>query len=158
MDQAVNVAVEAKASPTFRYKFFGWMEAEARRWLNLDGSEGGIVALDSTIDVNIRLSVDVVVGPRASIGYGASIGDGDWHITVGPIGSRNAMTTAVYSKEHGLRWWVGCQYGISTDALRERVTEKHGDSEHGQDYKAAIAYVEGHPGLARSKAKSEVQS
>lgn len=141
-----KLAVSVNASATFKYKFFGWLEAEARRWLNLDGSEGGIVATDATIDVNIRLSMDVVVGPRASIG------DGDWHITVGPIGSRNAMTTAVHSKEHGLRWWVGCQHGIATDTLRERVKKEHGDNNHAQDYMAAIAYVEAHPGLVRAMA------
>ena len=147
-----DISVTAKASATFTYRFFGWLDALAQRWVNPDGSEGGIVAVDATIDAKITLSVDVVVGPRASIGYGASIGEGDWHMTVGPIGSRNAMSTAVYSKEHGLRWWVGCQRGISTDVLLARVQTEHGDSAHGDDYHAAIKYVTGHPGLARAMA------
>ena len=173
----MTIEIKAQASATFTHKFFGGLEAEARRWINPDGSEGGIVALDATIDAKISMSMDVVIGPRASIGngasigsrasigygasigndtsigYGASIGDGDWYMTVGPIGSRNAMTTAVYSKEQGLRWWVGCQNGNSTDALLERVKREHGDSRHADDYRAAIAYVQSHPGLARAIAQ-----
>ena len=167
----MTIEIKAQASATFTHKFFGGLEAEARRWINPDGSEGGIVALDATIDAKISMSMDVVIGPRASIGdgasigprtsigndtsigYGASIGYGDWYMTVGPIGSRNAMTTAVYSKEQGLRWWVGCQNGISTDALLERVKREHGDSRHADDYRAAIAYVQSHPGLARAIAQ-----
>ena len=143
---------EAGASVTFPFKFFGWLEAPARRWVNPDGSEGGIVALDATIDEKITLSIDVVIGPRASIG------EGDWHHTIGPIGSRNAMATAVYSKDFGLRWWVGCQHGISTEELLERVQEKHGDSEHGADYRAAIEYVKNHPALVRAIAKMGIQA
>ena len=143
----MTIEIKAQASATFTHKFFGGLEAEARRWINPDGSEGGIVALDATIDAKISMSMDVVIGD------GASIGDGDWYMTVGPIGSRNAMTTAVYSKEQGLRWWVGCQNGISTDALLERVKREHGDSRHADDYRAAIAYVQSHPGLARAIAQ-----
>ena len=192
-----EITIKTEASATFNYRFFGWLDAVARRWVNPDGSEGGIVAVDATIDAKITLSVDVVVGPRASIGdgasigggasigYGASIGDGasigprasigygasigprasigdgasigygDWYTTIGPIGSRNAMSTAAYSKQHGLRWWVGCQHGISTDQLLGRVETEHGDSPHGDDYRAAIAYVTTHPGLIRAQASKE---
>ena len=97
-------------------------------------------------------SVTASIGPRASIGYG------DWHMTVGPIGSRNAMTTAVYNKERGLRWWVGCQHGISTEALLERIKSEHGGNKHGDDYRAAISYVQSHPGLARAMAEAEAKT
>ena len=42
----MTTSIEIKAATTFKFKFFGWLEAEARRWLNPDGTEGGIVALD----------------------------------------------------------------------------------------------------------------
>ena len=64
------------------------------------------------------------------------------------------MALAVYSQAHGLRWWVGCQHGITTEQLRARVRNTHGDNEHAQDYLAAIAYVESCPGLARAMAKA----
>ena len=79
-------------------------------------------------------------------------------MTVGPIGSRNAMTTAVYSKDHGLRWWVGCQQGISTDALLERIESEHGDNKHGDDYRAVISYVQSRPGLLRAMAETEAKT
>ena len=39
------IEIKSQASATFTHNFFGWLEAEARRWINPDGSEGGIVAL-----------------------------------------------------------------------------------------------------------------
>lgn len=142
----------------FKHKFFGWLEADARRWVNPDGSEGGIVACDASVPADCNVLSDAVIGPRESIGGGASIGPrasieaGDWFQTVGPIGSGNAMALAVYNKQHGLRWWSGCQHGIRTDTLRERIRETHGDNEHAKDYLAVIAYVESHPGLSMAMA------
>ena len=173
--------------PTFTHKFGGWHEAEAHRWRNPDGSEGGIVAVSASVHESVVLLATVEVWPDAkiakgvaSIGYGASIGDGasigpgasighrasigdrasigpgasieadDWFFVIGPQGSRNAWATAVWSARHGLRWWVGCQRGISTEELRERVERDHGPAAHGDDYRHAIATVETHPGLARA--------
>lgn len=137
---------------TFKHQFFGWLDAEAKRWTNSDGSKGGIVALDATVDASIQVPSDAVVGPGASIGYGASIGAKDWFMTVGPVGSRAALALAVHSEEHGLRWWVGCQHGLTTEALLGRVAGTHGDNEHAVNYRAAIAFVEGHPALAARRA------
>ncbi len=168
---------------TFEHLFGGWNEAQARRWRNPDGSEGGIVAADARIDSALTIPADAVVWPRASIGYGARIGDGasigdgarigdgasigprasigdgasigvqDWWLSGGPCGSRDAFWIAVWSPQHGVRWWVGCQWGLSTAELCARVEAQHGTSAHGDDYRAVIAFVEGHPGLARAKAK-----
>jgi hypothetical protein len=70
-------------------------------------------------------------------------------IAVGPQGSRNTMLTAVQSAKHGLRWWVGCKHAISTEQLRALVKETHGVSEHGDDYRAVIDFVENHPARHR---------
>jgi len=89
-------------------------------------------------------------------GYGASIGDGDWWITLGPQGSRNAFATAVHSKEHGLRWWVGCQQGITTEQLQERIAQTHkAGSEHFNNYCWLIGAVLNHPGLIAATAKAK---
>ena len=72
----------------------------------------------------------------------------------GPQGSRNAWATAIWSPEHGLRWWVGCQHGITTEALRERVTRDHRGTDHEADYLHLIELVERHPGLARAVAEA----
>jgi len=62
------------ANDVFDHPFGGWDKQPARRWKNPDGSQGGIVATSATVDIGVRLPVDVIVGPRASIGDGASIG------------------------------------------------------------------------------------
>jgi carbonic anhydrase/acetyltransferase-like protein (isoleucine patch superfamily) len=195
-------------SETFKHLFGGWRGAEARRWKNPDGSEGGIVAMSAHVHPSVVLPTTVEIWPeakiaegvrsiggrasigygasiggrasigygasiggrasigygasiggRASIGYGASIGDGsvyedgDWLFVAGPQGSRNAYVTAVDSPKHGLRWWVGCQEGITTERLRERVEREHGMSEFGDDYRSLIDFVERHPGRMRAIAE-----
>ena len=162
---------------TFIHKFRGWRPLEARRHVNPDGSVGGVVAASATVDptatihdgaeVGSRASVGsrAWVGSRASVGEGASVGsrawvgegakydDGDWLFVAGPQGSRGAWATAVWSRaDDTLRWWVGCQWGQTTDELRERVGKEHGNSAHGDDYRALIGFVEAHPGLARARA------
>lgn len=142
---------------TFTHMFGGWHKADARRWRNPDGSEGGIVALSASVHDSVRLPVSVEVWPDAkivegvaSIGDGASIGKDDWWGCAGPQGSRDAFTTWAWSREHGLRWLVGCKYGITSDDLRALVAETHGTSDHAADYLHLIASVEGHPGLKRA--------
>lgn len=200
-----------EAEKTFLHKFGGYMEAEARRHVNPDGSLGGIVALTAVIADWIFLPASsevwpgaiicdcVSIGDRASIGYraiighiadigndaiignyaiigrgasicenvrigdgaiignDAAIGDGDWFITYGPLGSRNAMLTAVQT-ETGLSWWVGCQFGITTDQLRERVKEAHAGTDHEADYLHCIDSVERNPARLRNAAARNVET
>ena len=61
---------------TFKHLFGGWREAEARRWTNPDGSEGGIVAVSANVEPSVTLPASVEVWPDAKIiGDGASIPD-----------------------------------------------------------------------------------
>ena len=147
---------------TFIHKFDGWFEAEARRWTNPDGSVGGIVAITATVHASTDIPQSCEVWPYAIIGYGAIIGagvsiesgaiigSGDWFVSGGPCGSRDAMWTAVYSAKHGLRWWVDCKHGITTEQFARLVDETHRGTEHYDDYMTAIAFVTGHPALKRA--------
>jgi hypothetical protein len=100
----------------------------------------------------------VSIGSGASIGDGASIEKGEWHFTAGPQGSRNALATAVLKPE-GLRWWVGCQEGITTDVFRERVLLDHAEgSASREDYLHLIAMVETHPAIARATAAKSAEA
>ena len=111
-------------------------------------SIGGGASIGPEASIGHRASI----GYEASIGYGASIEKGDWFITVGPLGSRNATTTAVYSPARDeLRWWVGCQCGITTEALLARIQGEHADNDHGHDYRHLIDFVTSHPAIARCK-------
>lgn len=136
--------------------------------------DGARLGRRSYIDCLARVGAEAVIGADANVGYstsvgaGAIIGDsvlignqvsiwdqaeytlGDWLFVGGPQGNRDASATAVWSPKHGLRWWVGCQYGISTEYLRERVERDHGSSAHGDDYRYLIETVENHPGLKRA--------
>jgi len=58
----------------------------------------------------------------------------------------------IWSPGGGLRWWVGCQHGITTDALVARIKAAHGSGPHAEDYLHLVRMVETHPGLARAKA------
>ena len=164
---------------------FGGGEVSAYKWINADGSAGGIVAESARVDDSASIGAGATIGAEATIGDGATIGDtavigegatigemasigsgarigymavigdgasiedDDWYITGGPCGSRKAMWTAVHSARHGLRWWVGCQHGISTDTLLERVRAEHGDNEHAQAYRHAVQCVTTHPEYLR---------
>jgi UDP-3-O-[3-hydroxymyristoyl] glucosamine N-acyltransferase len=64
----------------FTHKFFGWLEAEARRHINPDGSEGAIVAVTAriaeglTLSASIEIGPDAYISPRAKIGSDAKVG------------------------------------------------------------------------------------
>ena len=141
-------------NPIFGHRFFGGLEADARRHVNPDGSMGAIVAVSATIADGLTLLASIEIGPfasigpHASIGHGVSISYGDWFISCGPQGSRNAMLTAVQTVG-GLRWWVGCKHNITTEALRGMVEKTHGGTDHEADYHHVIAFVENHPARIR---------
>lgn len=150
---------------TLDYPFGGWKHVRARRWTNPDGSNGGIVAVDARLHHDLVIPADAIVWPCASIGKGAHIGNdarigydarigkGDWWMTSGPCSSRYAFWTAVWTAKYGLRWWVGCKHAVTTERLLELVAETHGNNDYAADYRAAIAYVESHPGLTRARAQ-----
>lgn len=124
-------------------------------------SVGGWAVVCDGASIGYRASIGgwTTIGSGTAIGRLAAVGDGvtidrnDWWMAGGPCGSRGTFWTAVFSAEHGLRWWVGCQRGITTDKLLERLGAVHGANSHGDDYRAAIAFVESHPGLARARAE-----
>ena len=61
---------------------------------------------------------------------------------IGPIGSRADYLIAVVTTD-GVRVTAGCFSG-TLDEFRAAVESTHGDSEHGRDYRAAIAMIEAH--------------
>ena len=118
---------------------------------------GGRIGTGALIGGGVRIGTGAIIGDDVNIGEGVHIGDGvrinknDWFFVAGPQGTRDELTTAVYSKERGLRWWVGCQWGITTRMLRARVERYHGATPMGDDYRYLIDTVERHPGLLRAK-------
>lgn len=115
---------------------------------------GADIGGDVSIGNGVRIGAGAPIENGASIGEGADVEKGDWFITGGPCGSRNAMWTAIYSAKRGLRWWVGCKHGITTEELIRLVDETHRGTTHYDDYLAAIAFVTSHPALKRAMAGS----
>jgi hypothetical protein len=61
-------------------------------------------------------------------------------LSVGPIGSRAATLLAVIDAAGGIRVATGCFSG-SLAEFEAAVQATHGDSDHGQHYRLAIALI-----------------
>jgi hypothetical protein len=63
-------------------------------------------------------------------------------VQLGPIGSRAATLTASADAKIGIRVTTGCFSGSLAD-FEAAVQATHGDSDHGQHYRLAIALIKG---------------
>ena len=63
-------------------------------------------------------------------------------LSFGPIGSRQGITY-VTKTERTIHVRCGCFYG-TLEEFAAKVEEKHGDSQHGKSYKAAIEFIKAH--------------
>ena len=66
-------------------------------------------------------------------------------LQIGPIGSRSDYLAA-YLTAAGVYVQAGCFFG-TLDEFRGAVSEKHGDSAHGREYRAAISMIEAHAAI-----------
>ena len=99
------------------------------RWANLGGANLGGADLGWT---NLR---------GANLG-GANLVGSRPVMQIGPIGSRADYLIAIVTTD-GVRVTAGCFSG-TLDEFRAAVESTHGDSEHGRDYRAAIAMIKAH--------------
>ena len=94
------------------------------RWANLGGANLGGADLGGA---NLR---------------GANLVGSRPVMQIGPIGSRADYLIAIVTTD-GVRVTAGCFSG-TLDEFRAAVESTHGDSEHGRDYRAAIAMIKAH--------------
>ncbi|KAF0146679.1 MAG: hypothetical protein FD153_26 [Rhodospirillaceae bacterium] len=73
---------------------------------------------------------------------------------LGPIGSHNAYLITFHT-DKGIRVKTGCYFG-DLAGFETAVSAKHGDNQHGHDYRAAIAFIRAL--WPDSSAKAEVLS
>ena len=66
-------------------------------------------------------------------------------LQLGPIGSRGDVLIA-WLTDKGVFVRAGCFYG-SLDDFRAAVEKKHGDSDHGKEYQAAMFMIEAHAAI-----------
>jgi uncharacterized protein YjbI with pentapeptide repeats len=99
------------------------------RGANLRGANLGGANLG---DANLR---------DANLGDGKMVGERPF-FQVGPIGSRSDYLLA-FITDKGLRLRAGCFFG-SRDEFEMKLDAEHGNSEHGQEYRAALALIDKH--------------
>ena len=104
------------------------------RWANLRGANlGGADLGEADLGgANLR---------GANLG-GANLVGSRPVMQIGPIGSRADYLIAIVTTD-GVRVTAGCFSG-TLDEFRAAVESTHGDSEHGRDYRAAIAMIKAH--------------
>lgn len=66
-------------------------------------------------------------------------------LQVGPIGSASRYLIA-YLTDRGLRLRSGCFFG-SREQFEAKLADTHGDNEHAEEYRAALALIEAHERL-----------
>ena len=79
---------------------------------------------------------NAVVRDNAEVYGNAEIFSASQVLTIGPIGSRNGFTTFYRDKDNEITVKCGCFLGKMEQFL-EKVEQTHGDSKHGQVYRAA---------------------
>lgn len=98
----------------------------------------GAVSIKGTSEVrNCFISGSLDITGNAVINK--NIKTEDDYITVGPIGSRNDITTFIRT-DNGIYVNCGCFDG-TIDEFKDDVIEMHGDNRHAKDYLAAIEFV-----------------
>src|SRR5690606_23137205 len=64
---------------------------------------------------------------------------------IGPIGSGSRYLVA-FLTDKGIRLRTGCFFG-TREQFEEKLTDTHGDNEHAEEYRAALALIEAHERL-----------
>jgi hypothetical protein len=83
---------------------------------------------------------------RAKLRDGASLVGSRPIIQIGPIGSRSGYLVA-YLTDQGLRLDAGCQRQITRAVFEQRLQDTHGENEHAQEYRAALAFIDAHAAI-----------
>lgn len=89
------------------------------------------VSDDARVYGNAQVSDDARVYGNAKIEKTAD------YFIIGPIGSRNDMTTFFRCVDRSIKVKCGCFRGTLAE-FAEKVDKTHGDSKHGQMYRLAI--------------------
>ena len=105
----------------------GWIENEK----NLSHDDDAWVFGDAQVYDNARVYGNAQVYDNAKIEKTAD------YFVIGPIGSRNDITTFFRCADKSIKTKCGCFRGTLAE-FAEKVDKTHGDSKHGQVYRLAI--------------------
>ena len=119
-----------------------WVRGDAKVYGNAKVCDNAEVYGNAWVCDNAEVRGDAKVYDNAEV-YGNAVVRGDAEIfltsqvlTIGPIGSRNGFTTFYRDKDNEITVKCGCFLGKMEQFL-EKVEQTHGDSKHGQVYRAA---------------------
>lgn len=107
-----------------------------------EGELGGYVEKEENLDHD---GDAWVYGDARVSGNAWVYGDADYLLFRG-FGSANRVTTAFKTKDGGVAVKCGCFYGTLAE-FAERVSEVHGDTLYGREYRAVIEAIKIHFGL-----------
>lgn len=104
-----------------------------------NASVGGNAAVtgNAVVSGNAVIAGDAVVCGDTVVSGDAVIRNRDDYITVGPIGSRNAIMTFCRGKDGAIIVTCGCFTGTINE-LEKYIDLAYGDNRHGKSYRAAI--------------------
>jgi len=94
--------------------------------------------------VAMRHALEKAIGDGANLG-GKKLAGARPLIQIGPIGSRSDYLQA-FVTDRGLMIRAGCFFD-TRDQFELRIVETHGDNEHAQEYRAALALIDAHAKL-----------
>lgn len=117
---------------------YGNVRVRKSAWVCSDAEIYGAVSIMGECEVSdCFISGDMDIKGKAYINK--SIKSQDDYITIGPIGSRNDITTFIRT-DNGIYVNCGCFEG-TIEEFENEVIEYHEDNKYGKDYLAAIEFV-----------------
>ena len=123
-----------------------WVSGNARVYDNARVSGDARVYGDARVSGDARVYSNAwVYGDAWVYGNARVYGDADYLLFRG-FGSANRVTTAFKTKDGGVAVKCGCFYGTLAE-FADKVSEVHGDTLYGREYRAVIEAVKIHFGL-----------
>ena len=111
----------------------GFIEKET----NLAHEGNAWVSGNAIVSGNARVSGNAWVYNNAIVSGNAEIKQSSHYLVIGPIGSRDDLTTFFRSKALEIMVSCGCFFG-TIKKFEEAVNKTHGDNQHGRVYRLAI--------------------
>ena len=138
IEKETNLAHEGNAWVSGNARVFNnaWVSGNAKVSGNALVSDNARVSGNAIVSGNARVSGASEVYGNAKVSGNAEIKQSSHYLVIGPIGSRDDLTTFFRSKAE-IMVSCGCFFG-TIKKFEEAVNKTHGDNQHGKVYRLAI--------------------
>ena len=139
IEKETNLAHEGNAWVSGNARVFNnaWVSGNAKVSGNALVSDNARVSGNAIVSGNARVSGASEVYGNAKVSGNAEIKQSSHYLVIGPIGSRDDLTTFFRSKALEIMVSCGCFFG-TIKKFEEAVNKTHGDNQHGKVYRLAI--------------------